>query len=281
MTVLFGRSWELQVDTLLLKGEYGKPSLTISFEVERTLKRAPNNASVTIYNLSAEHRKRLQDLGDAVFVRLSVGYRGDNFQIFKGDLRDVRSTRQGPDWVTTITSGDGERAIQRRRTRRSFAPGAALEQVLKDVAGDLQVGLGNLVKGVSGAALEGTGSTRFHSGTTVSGNSARELDRLLRSAGYEWSVQDGEIQVLPRGQALKGQAVAIAPRTGLIGSPEPGTKGATVCTVLLQAGLVPGARVQLESAYTSGLFRVERVTNKGETSGQVWYADLELKQPKK
>ena len=65
---------------------------------------------------------------------------------------------------------------------------------------------------------------------------------------------------------------------GLIGSPEPGTKGATVCTALLQPGLVPGAPVQLQSEYVSGTFRIERVSCSGDTSGRAWYADLEVRE---
>lgn len=280
MSELFGRSWELQVDTLLLKGLFPLPSLSIAFSVERTLKRAPNNASISIRNLSADTRKRLQSLGKVVFVSLSVGYQGDNFLIFKGDLREVRSVREGADWVTTISGGDGEKAMQAKRTSRAFPPGTNARDVIKALAGDLGVGTGNVDKATGGAKFEGTGANVFHSGYTASGNASRELTKMLDSTGYEWSIQDNTIQVLERGKGTQAAAVVLSAKTGLVGSPEPGSKGATVCTSLIQPGLNPGGLVKLESQQIQGTFRIERAAYQGESAGRSWYVDIEMREPR-
>ena len=62
--------------------------------------------------------------------------------LFRGDLRDVVSTREGPDWVTTITSDSGRRA-RKQRLVKSFAPGSSVEVVLQTAAKAMGVRLGN------------------------------------------------------------------------------------------------------------------------------------------
>ena len=48
---------------------------------------------------------------------------------------------------------------------------------------------------------------------------AEQLTELCRSAGLEWSVQSGVLQLLPRGRALQRSAVVLSSDTGLVGSP--------------------------------------------------------------
>ena len=101
--------------------------------------------------------------------------------------------------------------------------------------------------------------------------------------GLQLSIQDEQILLLEPGEFLQGRTVVLrppqlnTPGTGLIGSPEPGEDGFINARALIQPGLVPGRRVDLQAENIRGLFRIERVVYIGDTWGPDWYADIEAK----
>lgn len=271
---LFDREVVVTVDDLDLSG------FDVAFQVTRTLKKQPNTCELRVYNLSRTLRRELATKVKAgsIFVSLSAGYKGRLSQIFRGDLRDAFSMRESDGWVTTISSGDGERARRTARIRRAFPPGTKVEVVLRALAGELGVGLGNSARALLSPKKLVHGSSEFVSGTVVHGNVAEQMSELLRSVGMEWSVQDGELQLLDKGRALDTEAVVLTPETGLLDSPEPGHKGTIRATALLIPGLVPGAPVLIESSEVFGLFRIERADYSGDTAGDDWTVQLEGKE---
>jgi hypothetical protein len=111
----------------------------------------------------------------------------------------------------------------------------------------------------------------------VHGNSGDELQKLLNSAGLEGSVQNGELQILPKGKPLNVLAVKLSPNTGLIGSPELGSKGVVKLVSLLNSEIYPGRKIQVLSESVTGFFRVEACSFIGQTSGNDWYTAIEAK----
>ena len=64
---LFGRRCSVQVDTLLLDG------FDVAFEIKKSLApKTPNAAELRVWNLNADHRKRLQEL-ERGYVSVSAG----------------------------------------------------------------------------------------------------------------------------------------------------------------------------------------------------------------
>jgi hypothetical protein len=128
---------------------------------------------------------------------------------------------------------------------------------------------------------------QFVHGYSAFGKVASELDHLLKSRGFTWSIQDGQLQVLQVDGALGDSIIRLAADTGLVGSPEHGNpekeepltqlsndaadvgfsvtahkkKGPAVLKVksLLQPGLKPGRRVKVEARGVNGVFRIETV----------------------
>ena len=80
------------------------------------------------------------------------------------------------------------------------------------------------------------------------------------------------------------RAIKLSPGTGLIGSPQRGKKDTNprraVINVksLLIPGLYPGRVVVIESDTIQGGWLCRRVKYTGESTGQSWYADLELEE---
>jgi hypothetical protein len=270
MTVLFDRKVRVQVDDFVIE------DLDVAFEIGKSLSpKTPNSAEIRIWNLNAEHRKRLQEL-EKVYVSLEAGYVGGTSLLFRGDLRDVLSTREGTDWITTITSDSGRRA-RKRRILKSFAPGATVEDVLKAAAKAMGVNLGNTAAKTVGAKIQGTQAGKFFNGYALAGAIEAELDRLARSCGLEWSIQDDELQFLDQGMPLQELGIKLSPKTGLIGSPEPGNKGITEARCLMIPDLFPGRRIQIMSEHVTGIYRAETTKHVGDTAGHDWYVDLELR----
>jgi hypothetical protein len=285
----------------VILGELEITGLDVSFRVQRTLKPAePDTLELNIWNLSAEHRAALQNQ-KVIGVRLEAGYRtpphrsattfGDETTalladigagaetlslplIFGGDLRHASSTREGPDWITTISSGDGD-AAAKKRVNKSFGKGTPLRFAIEQVAKDLGLGLGQLSKHAALAELF-DGGRQFPAGIVLSGNGFTELTRLLKSAGYTWSVQDGEIVVV-RGGASYGSAVLLSPTTGLVGSPSPAADHHVQARSLLQPDLLPGRQVRFETEHVTGFYVVDSSVFSGDTAGQDWYVDIEAK----
>jgi hypothetical protein len=270
MTVLFERKVRVQVDDFVIE------DLDVAFEIGKSLSaKTPNSAEIRIWNLNAEHRKRLQEL-EKVYVSLEAGYVGGTSLLFRGDLRDVLSTREGTDWITTITSDSGRRA-RKRRILKSFAPGATVEDVLKAAAKAMGVNLGNTAAKTVSAKIQGTQASKFFNGYALAGAIEAELDRLARSCGLEWSIQDDELQFLDQGMPLQELGIKLSPKTGLIGSPEPGNKGITEARCLMIPDLFPGRRIQIMSEHVTGIYRAETTKHVGDTAGHDWYVDLELR----
>lgn len=248
--------------------------LRVQFTVTKTLKKSANTASVQITNLSEKTRASLQAKGAKLVV--SAGYLNTLAQIFIGDVRTIDHVRDGADWTTKIDSGDGERALSHARVSESFGAGAALPEVVKTIGDRLGIGLGNIQAKLAGDARQ------FVNGYTAHGRASSELDRVLSAAGYEWSIQDGNIQVLRTGETNTERVVVLSSDSGLVGSPTYGTaekkrkRPVIKFKALLSPEIRPGGRVAFESLNHRGVHRVLRVTHKGDTAGGDWYTEGEV-----
>lgn len=278
MSVLFGRVAQVQVDTLLVTG------LRITFKVEKKGSADPNTAQVVIYNLAETTRQQLSKL-DSARVLLTAGYVGTAALLFAGDARrkvGIQHVRQGPDWLTKIECGDGERAYQDARFSGSFAAGTKVAEVAKAMARKLGVGLGNLEQALAGGGFR-QGLSEYPLGFTAHGSASTELFRLLRGLGFEASIQDGQLLVLKPGEVAPGKAVLLSTRTKtIIGSPQYNSaekdKGAPQLKVKtqLQPALKPGVPVKVESEAVSGSFKAKAVSHTGDTHGGEWTSDCLL-----
>lgn len=258
--------------------EFEVTGLRIAFTVERNLKAKPNTAEISIYNLNRESRDLLQGQQDLI-VTLEAGYVSTGRSvIYRGDLREVNSVPDGGgNWVTRISSGDGENAHRSARSHRAYKPGIAPKKMLKDIAGDLGVGAGNLLEAVGDAAIDRLGKV-MKNGINGSGTASKVLRGVLGSMGKEHSIQGGEIQVLDRGKARAGAPAGLSPATGLIGVPTVDNKGQIEATSLLRPDLTPGTKLTISDSVTgNGTWKLSSCTHVGDTHGSDWYVEMEGK----
>lgn len=266
---LHQRSVELSVDNIATRGN------RITFRVEKTAKPDPNTAEVVAYNLTDDQRDHISAL-KAPLVRLAAGYQTDLTQIFYGELIHVVHEVDGADIKTTMTTGDGIEAYRKARINISFGPKTKAETVFKALIKSLGVKRGNSDKFFT-QLRTGIKAQIFLSGTAMSGSAAAEMTALTRSAGLEWSIQDGNLQILDRNKALDKFAIKLTPRTGLIGSPSISNKGICTGKSLIIKDMFPGRQIEVDSRFVKGRFRLEKVTYSGDTHGQDWYCEFEAK----
>jgi hypothetical protein len=141
----------------------------------------------------------------------------------------------------------------------------------------LGIGTGNLPKALN--LLNSQGSAQLYAnGAVIKGLAADHMTDLVRSAGLEWSIQDGQLQVLNVGQPLAGQAVLVSEGSGMIGSPTIDTKGVLSFTMLMVPNIKPGVPVAIQAELTQGQqqgYRVIACEYTGDTMGTEWYIKAE------
>ncbi|TAK31003.1 MAG: hypothetical protein EPO40_06315 [Myxococcaceae bacterium] len=279
---LFNRAWRLQVGTLLLsqRDAQGQTGLAAAFKVTKSLATArAGTASITVYNLPPALSREIADLPRrSTFVSIDAGYVGGISRLFTGDLRKATPSREGADWKMEVEAGDGVHARRTARVSRAFAPGTSLDGAADALATALGVGVGNARAAFAGARLAGQASA-FADGVTLHGTASEELTRLCNGAGLIWSIQEGQLLVLPIGGTLDRTAIRLAADSGMIESPAFVDRRTVKAKCLIQPGLVPGQRVVVDSRLVQAELRVSEVTFAGETEGPSWEAELTLKRP--
>ncbi len=247
--------------------------LRVQFKVKKTTKKEPNTAEVVITNLNADRRAQLQQAGGK-FILLA-GYESTGVeQLFVGDVRNVAHVRDGADWNSTLHSGDGERAYRWARINQSFKGGTPVSDVVAKIVTSMGIAQGNLATVLAGL------SGQYVNGIALQGSAQRELDTILRSQGYSWSIVDGALSVLKNDATLAGLIPEWSGDTGLVGSPEFGAaeknKGPLVkAKHLLAPQVKPGGKIKLVSERFNGEIRVVVVDHTGDTEGGDWYTEVE------
>lgn len=277
----FIRAYKLTVGTVEIDalGGVGPNSLRIAFSVERDHKRAPNNAEVAIWNLSRSNQQALAKL-TVVPVQLEAGYADSTGVLFKGDLRCARTRREGTDFVTRVSAGDGESKIRVARISKTFKAGTPIGDVIAELGKSLGVGVGNLNQ-FRGARLR-NGDATLKRPLTVAGASSDELERFCRSCGLEWSVQAGVLQLRENGLPVgSDRGPLLRADTGLVGDVETeratktengAVKGQQIVSgsCLMRADLVPGRSLRVESREFTGNLVCVRTVHAGDSHAEGW-----------
>jgi hypothetical protein len=278
-TLLFDRTWEIRIgadknpsDKL---GGLNVEGLRVSFHVKKTVKREPNTCELKIWNLSEESRAKLS--AKVLNVSVNAGYKDTGLhQLYLGQVRAAVSRVDGPDIVTTVSSGDGEKAQQGTWINQPVGALTPALQVFQAIVGELGkkgVGAGNA--GELAALLAAKGVVTFHpTGGVLSGNASMVLTDLCRSAGIEWSIQDGVIQFVDVVKPRSNFAVKLSPATGLKGSPTVNAKGDVDAKCALIPGLRPGDLVVFDSVAVKGGYKISEIEYVGDSHGDEWDAEI-------
>lgn len=267
---LFRRAFTASIGTL------STDALRVQFKIKKTLKKEPNTCDLRITGLAKASRDKLTGAGVPIVVE--AGYEGSTAICFSGDSRTIDHTHNRIEWVTHAQCGDGEQQYRYARISESHAPGKSLKDALRSVADKLGLNKGNLE-----AALKGNLSfEQFTHGFAAFGSASGVLDSLAKSAGLDWSIQNGQLQFTsPDLTKQQTSAFLLSASSGLIGSPDhapPDHKqkpAVLKCRSFLNGQLAPGKIVTVQSDAVHGEFVIQQVEHVGDSEGDEWHTEIE------
>lgn len=261
------RLWQRNASITI--GNIKATGLRIVFDIEKTdLGREANKASISIYNLNESNQVASQSKD--TLITLKIGY-GDNLdQLFVGNMNKSVTKRQGADMVTTLTTGDGEKALREGRVDKSYAAGYSVKTTIKEVA-DTFKEAGEVIVGDLTGRLLGVADKKVQTGLTLSGMAKDVMDDLVGKLDIEWSIQDNDFQLLKPDEGTQEEAVLLTPQTGLLGIPvKRGDDGVEFVSLIIPK-IRPGRLVTIHSKHIFETMKVTKAVFRGDTHGQPWH----------
>lgn len=241
--------------------------LRIEFDIEKTSESDPNKGTMIIFNLNETHRAALEN--EVVYIELEVGYEeGDTTVLFKGDMTKSKTERLGVDYKSIITIGDGSKEIKAAKLDKSYASGANIKTIVVDALN--QVGLP--------VARNDMQDEQYNQGVTVSGSAKKIIDRFTGKQDLEWSIQDGEVQILNKDQDVGEEAILLTSNTGLLGSPFKREDNQVEFKSFIIPGITPGKKIKIESNDINGFFKVTKAKFIGSNHDGPWEILAECKE---
>jgi hypothetical protein len=161
---------------------------------------------------------------------------------------------------------------------KTYGEGTAVKQVLRDAAKSMGLALPKNVEEDTDLDDE-----KFQGGALAFGATRDQFTRFLAPYGYSWSIQNGQLRILRDDRAHPGTYKEISEENGMIGTPEFGSPPQSgkpphmTVTMLLYPELNPGDKVLVKSKYKTGYFRAETVEHVGDSHGNAWETQVELK----
>lgn len=249
--------------------------LFVSFDTSQSISSSQNSANIDLYNLTQGHRNAIGKEFDEII--LEAGYMppsgGDNVGIiFKGNIRDVSHKRSGPDIITTVSCGDGDKALRNATISKSYPKGTKVKDVVNDLYKELEK------EGVKrGEWKFPDENAEFKRPYAACGSCTRELNTIGRGQKFYWSVQNGVMEIIP-GDGYVGQIALISPETGMIDTPTITDNGMRV-SALLNPDIRPGHRVKVQSSVVEmnaqdGIYRVTECGFRGDNRGGEFRVDV-------
>jgi hypothetical protein len=293
----FGRKYSLVVGTNS-GSAIDLSQLRFKFFTKRGDFENPNTCDVRVYNLSDKTANKVKG-NEFTQLVLKAGYQGNYGQIFIGTICQARIGRENQlDSYVDFTAADGDEPYNYAPVISSVAAGANSPNAI--LAANLNAMRAGATSGTFGQGYVGQlSSTTTPRGETLYGNARDIMRQLARDNDMSWSIQDGQLTMIPLTSYIPGDAVVISPDTGLVGVPEQTQNGISMRmllnpyvkigqTIKLQATvnklrLTPGAfydgqNKNLTAAGAKingqGLYYVMVATHTGDTRGNPWYTDV-------
>jgi hypothetical protein len=243
-----GKSWNTD----------GMPDLRVTFDIKKTGDMNPNEAEISICNLSKQSREFIKE---KMVIILDAGYIDKNLhgQLFKGQIAIVNEGREGTDWIVTVNAKDSLKEVRDTYVSHSFSEKTDEGDVIRWLANKLNVTIGSL-RGL------GLSKRKYNHGRALSGNAMQKLNELCKTNGLKAIIADGVLHIIPVNESINSTAIRLDESSGLIGSPERIEKGYKVMS-LLRYEINPGTLIDIKSRRIAGPFKAFNVNHVGDTHG--------------
>lgn len=258
----FGRNYELTVQKSDGKPLTVKLPFTIEFDITRNTLTSANVCQFRIYNLNENNRSQLRfnvsNYGEYRPVIFKAGYGDDIRVVFKGNISQAWSFREGVNFITQIECYDGGFAFNNGQVDLSVTPGATEQSVIRSMVNQ---GLPNVEVGAIGKFLD-----PVKKGNTHSGNTAKTLGEITGGAFF---IDNEKAYALKTNEYVADSApLRINAGTGILGTPLLEQYIARF-DMLFEPGLEIGRAVLIDSVTEksfNGLAKITSVKHRGTIS---------------
>lgn len=232
--IKFGRTYKIIVEAdsgeeIVINPSRAKDgalrALKVSFVVSRSTMSSLNTMQLKIYNLSKDTRDKIfVDRFNPKSYRkvfFSAGYEGVTgiATIFKGNIFQAYSYREGVDIVTHIEGRDGAFDTVNIKSSKTLKAGATLEEALRSLASDfVHINLGKV------GETKGT----FRRPLVLEGNTYNLIKKYTQGGVF---IDFETLNIQKDNEVTDGQIPLINSETGLLGTPKRADSYLTIDTI--------------------------------------------------
>lgn len=278
MTYQFIRTYEL-----LVVSDTGISSITenrLSFNITKTeTGNDPNSANLNLYNLSRDTIRKFEAKNVSIILR--CGYNPINQSpptdiIFRGDVIDFSSYKQGEDFITRVECGDAAKTTKESQVNKSFSEESKTKRdVLKFLVDALKLPIDK-----ESINLVPDSKKNISSNLVLSGRAIDSIDSIIKSEGLSWTIQNNKFIIYnsKKKQDESKSVYFINTDTGLI-SLKRKIESNIDFTSLIIPTIEPAKLVRIRSEVNNidNFYRINRVDFDGDTFEGEWVMRCEAK----
>lgn len=256
MAKIWGRRFEVLVgnsgEFLRVTNENGGASLRVAFMVQHDYGGHQSYAEISIYGLKTENEEKIFQKYRSII--LQAGYTELYGPIFKGQVTNVQRERSGPGGVERsikLFCRSAAQDIDQSFVNITFGPGTPYTEIIRACAA--KFGKPVIFQG------EFSSLPNCLRGYILNGNTKAALNKLSKSMGFQWTMENETILIIKNGYIRDGETFNFTSRTGMIGSP-----------VVTDVGI--DVRVSLNPAIQIGrLIQIDSVAPQFQFAGAYWF----------
>lgn len=273
---LYGRKYRI----LVLMGDgtaFDVSEVRCSFEIPKTQLGVPQQAIITLYNLSPETENSIIQNGQQVVVE--AGYNGSFYgKIFSGNIiQPVRSKENGTDYKLTLVALDSNRFTTYGLVGVTLNSNLSMRDAISNIASRANYP-------IETGSIADTRIT-YPRGKVMFGKPSDYLTQMAKTMNATYYTEDGKVNIVQAKQLESGEIFDLGPQTGLIGTPKQNDTGIEF-SCLLNPLITLNSLVRIDnkkidqyqysqgtairSLDSQGIYRVITVKYSGDTRGNNW-----------
>jgi hypothetical protein len=302
---------------ILVNGRPGATQLRVTARIDKAIGGAPGQARITVQNLDQESRDRAQGIirrptaldpwatsvgsitqvmleqalgngqgqeaaiiaaGGGV-VRLSAGFDPSVAVLFTGSSEFADSRETPPNWLTEIIAGDGGPGMSLAQASKDFPTGTPFWQVIDYCRRLIGLGVGTQLPAQAPLAVT---QTQLRAPLSIMGQARKILEQALALLGVDWWIDDGDLYLVGKGEALPVPPHRFSSTLGEVGAhlllarPQP----LDASLVGIRAQLAPPVRlghpVVLATLQLPGTYRIVGLAHDVDNRGGPFTTSLTL-----
>lgn len=264
---------------LVFKGDGTQDFFRIKFSIHKHKMTTATPTVVQLYNLKTETRSILANSRNKS-ITIEAGWINTKlYTLFNGSVTTSFSRRQGSDIVTDVMSLASSAAIGRSVVSKTWGANTELKNVIMDLAKQLP-GVT-----VSPKFINVKNSKFGKQGITLAGSVSDSLDRLARTYGFSWHVNEKKFIAVDDKDFISAYDTPILSTDNgylmrcepMLATPWQNQIGTTIKSIL-HPSIQPSGSVIIDSKINpklSGEYTVHTLNHVGDTHSSEWHSNIE------